>query len=822
MKKLLILALALIMLTALSVACTHTGGDTDTTIGETSPEVTADITAEVTAEPLPDVTEPLPAETETETATETETEAVTVVPVGVRFDREEAVDCFTYPSATAVTLVEDASEGAVIQLTITQQTSDPNISLNYNKYARQSDGDRIDLEDYPIIVFRIKNISCTSPRFPFFWITNEARNLTDNYSGDDRLLFDNSLGEWTYAWADMSDHENWKGTLQSIRLDWQSPTPAGEVVEGTSLYISGIWFVKSVEEAKILTGLVEDPFEQETDPEIEAKVDELLATADPAPEVPNDKLTAAQEDANLNLWFNHSYTKTSAEDVTPTDMNTYVMRLAKNEAESCHMLLASLVGHNGVTVSLTDFTNAAGATLKTELLYGYYFDDVEGMTVPDPIPWVNKSFDLQKDRSQMFIIKVTTGSDAAAGLYEAYVTVKNADGQEIKKAKVSAYVWNFALPDASSCKTQMDLGWYAIYVTHDCPEGDDGLLYKNYYDFLLEHRVNAYTLPYLYDANDVYLGDERVMDYIDNPRVVAFNPLGWKKDPTPHNVSAAYALFSQKQEWLDKCYFYPVDEPQNVDDLNRVNYFGSIIKENFPGYKMIIPTDTNETIGGDPNMDKITYMQEYMNVYCVKPFWYTTFAQYNYDRRLTYTGSPLIEETLGTWAERMAIASGNGQEVWWYVVHEPDYPETTLVIDTEAVRYRILFWQQKLYNVDSFLYYAVNDWANYQMFTDDKNGVDKKHEDYPEFECYGNGVLLYCGQQFDVYGPVGSLRLECVRDGIEDFEYLTMLTEIYGEETVDAIICRITTSITRYTTDEELFTEIRVALGNILEKALNA
>ena len=92
----------------------------------------------------------------------------------------------------------------------------------------------------------------------------------------------------------------------------------------------------------------------------------------------------------------------------------------------------------------------------------------------------------------------------------------------------------------------------------------------------------------------------------------------------------------------------------------------------------------------------------------------------------------------------------------------------------------------------------------------------------PFYDVYGNGVLLYCGAPFDEYGPVGSLRLECVRDGIEDFEYLTMLADVYGTETVNALICRLTTSISQYSTDEELFTALRIAVGNLLDKAAGA
>ena len=81
-------------------------------------------------------------------------------------------------------------------------------------------------------------------------------------------------------------------------------------------------------------------------------------------------------------------------------------------------------------------------------------------------------------------------------------------------------------------------------------------------------------------------------------------------------------------------------------------------------------------------------------------------------------------------------------------------------------------------------------------------------------------MLVYCGQDFDEYGPVGSIRLENVRDGIEDFEYLTMLTEMYGKDVTDAIIHRLTTSLSVYNTDIDNFTGLRTALGNIIEKTL--
>ena len=628
--------------------------------------------------------------------------------------------------------------------------------------------------------------------------------------------FDNATDEWQYIVFDMAAAAKWTGVIHGFRFDYQLSTAGAD----ENMYVSHMYFAKNEEEMKTITqkGL-KNPFEVVTDPVVEEKVEELLATPDSAPALDNTKLDAANEDANLELWFNHAYINNPAEDITSTGWNSYQLRLAKNESEGTHMFLVSKEGHNGLTVSVTPFKNADGTELGTELMYGYYFDDVDGKTLVDPIPWVKdgKTFDLTGGRSYMYIIKATSYMDSPAGEYKATVTVKDANGNEIKKATVSAYVWNFVLPEETSCKTQMDLDWYNIYLSHECWNGDDSQLYKNYYDLLLANRVCAYTLPY---SEKGFFTDSRIVEYLDNPRVTAFNPLGWKvRDNITENVKAAYAFLSQKQEWLDKSYFYLVDEPGNQAQLNQVNEYGAILKEHFPGYKMMAPEHVNYVWDKDSTVDNFSYVKDSVNVWCFKPYFFTTYEQYKYDRRLTYWMTPKLEANLGTFAERMYAEQAEGDELWWYVTRRPENPEITLLMETEAIRHRILFWQQKLYNVDSFLYYLVNDW--YEV--GENNGLNKKYEHtegFDSFDCYGNGVLLYCGQDFDVYGGVESIRLETVRDGIEDFEYLTILTELYGKDVTDAIIHRLTTSLSNYNTDTDNFTDLRIALGNIIEATL--
>jgi hypothetical protein len=70
-----------------------------------------------------------------------------------------------------------------------------------------------------------------------------------------------------------------------------------------------------------------------------------------------------------------------------------------------------------------------------------------------------------------------------------------------------------------------------------------------------------------------------------------------------------------------------------------------------------------------------------------------------------------------------------------------------------------------------------------------------------------------------VDGPVGSLRLEVVQDGLEDFDYFTLADEWLGPEASAAYVNRIARSLTDFDADPVKLEKVRREVGAELEKA---
>ena len=783
----LILALATLM-AILLVACTE-GGTEDTTPADTT--ATEPVTDTPTAEP--ETNSDTEAPTEEATTEEVTTEEVTTEDPATRvneptdpahatfFDgkRPKLNAVLSSPNQCKAEIFMDPTYGSVAKLTTTKNASDPFIVFNYASYMKALKLDPVSADEYKYIVMTIRPENCSSETFELFYYAGAVQGATPGYQTT--ATFNAGNEGWQKIIFDLSSAA-WSGTVNGFRLDFLT-APGGE---GESVYIYSIDFYKTAEEAY-----------GDMDIDLSKPGEGSDLTEKPVEGVNYDKLTAPDEDASVDLWFDHMTEKLYQTGTTSSGLNTYVIHMAGNRIENCQFFLAPKADRS-FTVTLTDFADGNGHTLKTQVLREHYAS-ILGNMIPDGLPPVDGAVSVKGGTSQGFVVKVWAETDQAAGLYSADLTVTDAEsGKTVKTAKVYAYVYPFSLSEETALRTAVNLGDWAIvsaYQNRGMNDYEYWDLYKIYYDFLLENRLCAYRLPYS-------LTDSRVTEYLDNPRVTAF-----VINKISENESEAYSILSQNEKWLKKGFYYYVDEPTNQTLLNNLAAAGDRLSQSFPGYRQVSPFFTNMNLSDG---DQIEFMKNYVNIWCTKPFAFTPR-----DKAVIagtqYMTTSAQDEKYGTFAERMAALAKEGHETWLYVCWEPGQPYANWLALGDGTEPVVSIWQCKMTDSTGFLYWDCSYWQ-------DENPMDKLTP-LIGASSHGDGVLLYSGALMGLYEPISSHRLENVRMGIQDYQLLTMLEELVGPEAADEMVAMVTTDVVTYTSDDDYLKAVRVLL---LEKVAEA
>ena len=124
-----------------------------------------------------------------------------------------------------------------------------------------------------------------------------------------------------------------------------------------------------------------------------------------------------------------------------------------------------------------------------------------------------------------------------------------------------------------------------------------------------------------------------------------------------------------------------------------------------------------------------------------------------------------------------------------------------------------MFWTNYLNDVTGFLYWHVSYYDaagnnTYQM----RNPVSKTGP--------GDGILVYPGSAYGQLDPIPSIRMLNMRDGIEDYQMLTMLEETKGADYTDELVSHITTSTLSFTRDDDEIYNVHAYLLRVLEQSL--
>ena len=531
---------------------------------------------------------------------------------------------------------------------------------------------------------------------------------------------------------------------------------------------------------------------------------------------PDDSPTAEADDPEVEMYFDTILTRRCQADTSTTGEHRRTVCLAKNEIEDAQIFITSTSDKKDMSLDMSTLTGDGGATLPAELLVGYYYDFGVLDTVDesshniDPLLKLTGTFDLAANTSKEFAVQIKAPADAQAGLYKSRISLKNADGIEVKALVLTVRVWDFTLDEDTACDTAFGLN--QVQGTDD---------YKLKYDFLLENRICSYALPY-------DITDPRADEYLSNPRVsfvmVRGAGNGGVYDRTDEYVTEAYRKLRTDPTWLDKGYIYTVDEPCCESDFQLLRDQWKHTSELIPemDFQIICPLAGN-SYGGNMTKDFVEEQIGYITTLCPQTHAFKEYVTKEMreekpdgyydiydDATYGFTGG-MVYKKYGQFRERYEKYREDGLKAWWYVCCAPSVPYPNLFQFYQGIHTRVILWQQYMFDVDGLLYWAVN---NYDLGRGNFTYVDLKHTNG------GDGLLLYEHTMFGQTTPVPSIRMEYVRDGIEDFQYLTQLEEITGSrEASMEFVEKVTQDILHYDKNPNTLESVRVALGYTLEAA---
>ena len=448
---------------------------------------------------------------------------------------------------------------------------------------------------------------------------------------------------------------------------------------------------------------------------------------------------------------------------------------------------------------------------------------------PDPlIPRVDRytnekrnafPFSLARDRNQPVWIEIFVPSTTAPGEYTGTVSVLRHHVAEFT-VPIRLTVWAFVLPSTSTLKSSFGLNGTTIlkqHLGHYTSDEDLYRLTRLYEKAALLHRVSVHggsqaPPKHRYAGGRMLIDwdpyDAEVGPFLDGTALDA-GPLRGAKATSvelrglatfdPPEQAAYWAAWMQHFEqkgWRDKLFLYLWDEPAPAD-YAKVLERGRVAITAVPNLRTLVTAPFSTTLA-----EAVRIWAPLINCLERKPgsedFCAVAGTAEDYAHEVQHGKS--------LWFYQSCASHGCGGEGGPYFEGWPSY-----MIDASGPANRVMQWVAWNYRIDGELYYSMNEaYAHGDPWTDVRL-----------FGGNGDGTLFYPGLPSKIGGnthiPIESIRLKLIREGMEDYEYLTLLTH-FDTKAAAQYAARIVQATYSWETRPNSFLQVRRELGEALQR----
>src|ERR1051326_4223353 len=547
---------------------------------------------------------------------------------------------------------------------------------------------------------------------------------------------------------------------------------------------------------------------------------------------------------NLLWWTTDALEKVRPYDQAPKELNRAVnISAARNEFEPFQIVLRMQASDiHGVDVDITDLSGPAGAAISKNYITPYlerFLDlkmpsSIDGGAGewPDPlVPRVDRytherrnafPFDLTKDRNQPLWFDVYVPPATPPGIYQGQVHIL-ISGKVVISIPLRLEVWNFTLPSTSSLPTAFGFGGLNALRQHFGKYTND----KDLFDMTSMYEKAGVVRRITIDGSSgvqpavsasggkVRINweeyDKQVEPFLDGQVFTRSEPLYGAKTTSiaQHTLPLLkggdeqiqywrqVAEHFKQKGWIDRLFNYLWDEP-NKHEFNQMAVLGKLVHQADPKVYNLVTAPLHPDWS-----DFVDIWTPVINCFERKP------QQRDY-----------CEMTVPRAGYDYEIA--RGKKLWWYQACSshgcnivggqyfrgwPSY-----VIDADAVRNRIMEWLTWKYGIEGELYFN----------TDEAYGKKDPWKDVNLFGGNGDGPLFYPGAPQVIGGrshiPIESIRLKLIREGLEDYEYLVMISKLGQSKMAHELVNGLIHNIYDFDHDPQKLYGIRASIGRELNK----